>query len=100
MPGFIARELCPNLIIIDLNYDKYVQINRLFIKLFREYDPNVVSLGLDEACLDITEHLKQRIYYSQDQRTYATETSCGFDEFISRAQMIDNVSQMQRSSSS
>lgn len=28
MPGFIAKKLCPNLIIVPLNFDKYREVSK------------------------------------------------------------------------
>ncbi|OAF72034.1 hypothetical protein A3Q56_00194 [Intoshia linei] len=54
MPGFIAKKLCPNLIIIPSNYEKYQNISFKIKQIFRKYDSNFISFGLDEALLNIT----------------------------------------------
>lgn len=58
MPGFIAKKLCPNLIFVPVNSDKYRSVSKVFKKILEEYDPNYESLGLDEANLDITDYLE------------------------------------------
>ncbi|CAD5215872.1 unnamed protein product [Bursaphelenchus okinawaensis] len=60
MPGFIAKELCPNLVIVSGNYDKYKKVSREVKSVLQEYDSNMYSLGLDEACLEITQYMKTR----------------------------------------
>lgn len=57
MPGFIARKLCPQLVIVSTNYEKYGRISKEIHEIFRVYDPNFSSVSLDEAYLDITEYL-------------------------------------------
>ncbi|XP_010525675.1 PREDICTED: DNA polymerase kappa [Tarenaya hassleriana] len=60
MPGFIARKLCPDLIIVPTDFTKYIHYSDLTRKVFRNYDPNFVAASLDEAYLDITEVCRER----------------------------------------
>lgn len=60
MPGFIGLKLCPELIIIPPNFEKYSDIAEQVRNIFKEYDPNFESMGLDEGYLLITPILKQR----------------------------------------
>ncbi|KAG0475524.1 hypothetical protein HPP92_015210 [Vanilla planifolia] len=55
MPGFIACKLCPDLIFVPINFEKYMFYSELTRKVFRRYDPNFISTSLDEAYLNITE---------------------------------------------
>ena len=57
MPGFIARKLCPDLVIVPLHFDKYKAVSAEIRDIFREYDPNFSPMSLDEAYLDLTEYL-------------------------------------------
>lgn len=59
MPGFIAKELCPQLIIFDHHFEKYKNISDIFMRILREFDQELENMGMDEANLDITETLKQ-----------------------------------------
>lgn len=70
MPGFIAKKLCPNLIIVPTNFDKYRAISKEVKEILADYDPNFLPVSLDEAYLDITEHLEQRQYWPEHKRTY------------------------------
>nr|XP_015220229.1 PREDICTED: DNA polymerase kappa isoform X1 [Lepisosteus oculatus]XP_015220237.1 PREDICTED: DNA polymerase kappa isoform X1 [Lepisosteus oculatus] len=74
MPGFIAKKLCPNLIIVHPNFDKYKAMSAEVREIFTEYDPNFLPMSLDEAYLDITEHLEQRQSWPESMRTYYTRT--------------------------
>ncbi|CAH1764351.1 3403_t:CDS:10 [Entrophospora sp. SA101] len=57
MPGFIAKRLCPTLVIVPLNFVKYREASSKIHKILKLYDPNLRSVGLDEAYLDITDYL-------------------------------------------
>ncbi|CAG0914050.1 unnamed protein product [Notodromas monacha] len=58
MPGFIGQKLCPDLIIVPPNFEKYRAVNAIFSEVFAKYDPNYSAMSLDEAYLDITEFLR------------------------------------------
>ena len=72
MPGFIARKLCPNLVIVNPNFDKYHKANEEVQKVLSEYDPNFCSVGLDESYLDITNYVQRKV----DFKRVSTETGC------------------------
>lgn len=58
MAIFIALSLCPDLRIVPFHGEKYVEKSREVQQIFRRYDPDFSSLGLDEASLDVTELLR------------------------------------------
>lgn len=60
MPGFIAKKLCPELVILPAHFDKYKEYSRQVQEILAEYDPNFAMASLDEAYLDLTEHLNDR----------------------------------------
>ncbi|XP_017551041.1 DNA polymerase kappa isoform X1 [Pygocentrus nattereri] len=70
MPGFIAKKLCPNLVIVPLNFDKYRAVSEQVREIFADYDPQFLPMSLDEAYLDITDHLEQRQHWPESMRTY------------------------------
>ena len=57
MPGFVAKELCPDLIFFDHHGEKYKNCSDIFMRVLQEYDSEIESMGLDEANLDITDSL-------------------------------------------
>ena len=57
MPGFVAMKLCPHLVLIPCNFDKYIAVSKIFIDILKEVDPGYESMGLDEANLDATNYL-------------------------------------------
>uniref|UniRef100_A0AAY4BH91 DNA polymerase kappa n=1 Tax=Denticeps clupeoides TaxID=299321 RepID=A0AAY4BH91_9TELE len=70
MPGFIAKKLCPNLVIVPLNFDKYKAVSSQVREVFSDYDQNFLPMSLDEAYLDITAHLEMRRNWPECQRSY------------------------------
>uniref|UniRef100_W5L2W1 DNA polymerase kappa n=1 Tax=Astyanax mexicanus TaxID=7994 RepID=W5L2W1_ASTMX len=70
MPGFIAKKLCPNLVIVPLNFAKYRAVSEQVREVFADYDPHFLPMSLDEAYLDITDHLEQRQHWPESMRTY------------------------------
>ncbi|CAJ2651041.1 DNA polymerase kappa isoform X3 [Trifolium pratense] len=66
MPGFIARKLCPELIFVPVDFNKYNHYSDLTRKVFQRYDPNFIAGSLDEAYLDITEVCRERNVKSEE----------------------------------
>ncbi|CAA6657529.1 unnamed protein product [Spirodela intermedia] len=64
--GFIALKLCPNLVFVPTNFDKYMNYSEKTRKVFRGYDPNFIATSLDEAYLNITTICKDRCVSSQE----------------------------------
>uniref|UniRef100_M4BXN8 DNA polymerase kappa n=1 Tax=Hyaloperonospora arabidopsidis (strain Emoy2) TaxID=559515 RepID=M4BXN8_HYAAE len=57
MPGFIGKELCPELHFVPVNMEKYKRVAAQIRAVFAEYDPNFEDFSLDEACLDLTDYV-------------------------------------------
>nr|XP_006197649.1 DNA polymerase kappa isoform X1 [Vicugna pacos]XP_031530757.1 DNA polymerase kappa isoform X1 [Vicugna pacos] len=74
MPGFIAKRLCPQLIIVPPNFDKYRAVSREVKEILADYDPNFMAMSLDEAYLNITKHLEERQNWPEDKRKYFIKT--------------------------
>ena len=55
MPSYRAKELCPNLIFIHPNMQRYKEVSGAIQAIFRRYTPLVQPISIDEAFLDITE---------------------------------------------
>ncbi|XP_058720368.1 DNA polymerase kappa isoform X1 [Poecile atricapillus] len=81
MPGFIAKRLCPHLTIVPLNFEKYTKVSKEVREVLAEYDPNFMPMGLDEAYLNITEHLEERLNWPEDRRRFFfnRESTTGID---------------------
>ena len=49
-----ARQLCPNLIIVPPDFEKYLRYSRLFRGILTDYSPQVEAFGIDESWVDVT----------------------------------------------
>ena len=58
-PGFIAKELCPQLIFVSPDFSKYTAASEEVRQILQQYDPSFSSMSLDEAYLDITDYCIQ-----------------------------------------
>ena len=58
MSGQLARKLCPELIFVKNDFDRYKEISKQVRSIFFEYTDLVEPLSLDEAYLDVTENKK------------------------------------------
>jgi DNA polymerase-4 len=56
IPMARAVRLCPELIIVRPNFEKYASVSKQVFALFREVTPLVEPLSLDEAYLDVTQN--------------------------------------------
>jgi DNA polymerase kappa len=56
MASFVAKQLCPELIILPLNFDKYNAKAAEVREILADYDPRFESASIDEAYLNITEY--------------------------------------------
>lgn len=54
MPGFMGLKLCPQLIIIKPNFDKYCAVSKEFLAIFRTFDPHCSMMSLDEGYLNVS----------------------------------------------
>jgi DNA polymerase-4 len=54
MPGFRARELCPDGIYLPSNMEHYAAVSAQVHQVFLDFTPEIEPLALDEAFLDIT----------------------------------------------
>lgn len=53
MPGYIAMKLCPQLRIVEPNFDKYRHYSAKVSAILAEYDSNLTMFSLDEAFLHL-----------------------------------------------
>lgn len=53
MPTAQALALCPNLVLVPPNFERYTAESRRIMDVFRSYTPLVEPLSLDEAFLDV-----------------------------------------------
>lgn len=53
-----AKKRCPQLIVIEPNFQKYREVSAKIHEIFQKYTPLIEPLSLDEAYLDVTENLQ------------------------------------------
>ena len=58
MPMSQARKLCPQVIILEPNFQKYRDVSQQIHLIFRRYTQLIEPLSLDEAYLDVSENLQ------------------------------------------
>ncbi|KAL8835400.1 MAG: hypothetical protein Q9170_003328 [Blastenia crenularia] len=56
MAGFVAMKLCPQLICLPLNFEKYTKKAQEVRGVLAEYDARFQSASMDEAYLNITQY--------------------------------------------
>lgn len=50
-----ARQKCPDLLIAPPNYGLYERCSRAFVKILKEYSPDVEQYSIDEVYMDMTQ---------------------------------------------
>jgi DNA-directed DNA polymerase III PolC len=60
MPTARARKLCPKLIVVPGDYEKYEQFSRFVFSYAQDYTPTIERGGLDEGYLDLSANRKHR----------------------------------------
>ena len=58
MSGNLAIKLCPELVFVKPNFERYSEISKKIRKIFYDYTDLVEPLSLDEAYLDVTQNKK------------------------------------------
>tara|TARA_Y100000385_G_C13093082_1_gene639836 strand:+ start:1949 stop:2992 length:1044 start_codon:yes stop_codon:yes gene_type:complete len=56
MPGYRAKQLCPELIFVPVRFDAYRTASEQIRAIFKKYTDLVEPLSFDEAYLDVTEN--------------------------------------------
>ena len=53
-----AKKLCPQVVVIEPNFEKYRDVSQQIHQVFQKYTHLIEPLSLDEAFLDVTENLQ------------------------------------------
>jgi DNA polymerase-4 len=53
-PVWRAKQLCPNLVMVRPNFDRYLQFSRMAREIYYQYTDQIENFGIDEAWLDVT----------------------------------------------
>ncbi len=57
MPVFMAKELCPDLIIVNSDFSLYEKYTRLFVEIIKRYSIKIEMASIDECYVDMSEEL-------------------------------------------
>jgi DNA polymerase IV len=57
MPSSRAHRLCPDVIFIPPDFRRYARESEKIFAIYREFTPIVQAVSIDEAYLDVTDHL-------------------------------------------
>ena len=60
MSAWEARRLCPDLIIVPANYDRYIFTSKLIFDLLERFSPKVDIFSIDEAFLELSPKFEYR----------------------------------------
>ena len=60
MAGFVAMKLCPHLICLPLNFEKYTAKAQEVREILVDYDPRFESASIDEAYMNITQYCEDK----------------------------------------
>ncbi|WP_022705773.1 DNA polymerase IV [Paracoccus zeaxanthinifaciens] len=61
MPSVTAARLCPDLIFVRHRFEVYRAVSQQIREIFADYTPLIEPLSLDEAYLDVTDHLPEGV---------------------------------------
>lgn len=94
MPSWKAMQLCPDLLIIHPNFDKYKQESRAILEIFHSFTDIIEPLSLDEAYLDVSDadafggsatliakEIRQRIW---DERCLTASAGVAPNKFLAK----------------
>ncbi|KAF6760313.1 DNA polymerase kappa [Ephemerocybe angulata] len=59
MATFVAKKLCPHLIIVSNHFHLYSEMSHRVMDIFSRYDDNMCPAGTDEAYLNITQYCEE-----------------------------------------
>lgn len=97
MPGYMAKRLCPNLVITPCNFERYNYYSDKVMAVLSAYNKNIEIYGIDEACLVFDDSTLRKAYetYNTDAKVGKTldEEFLVYDEFgfDSLVKLIDKI---------
>jgi DNA polymerase-4 len=60
IPAARARRLCPDAVFLSPDFPRYRKESEAIFEIFRRYTPLVQAVSIDEAYLDVSDHLGER----------------------------------------
>ena len=59
MPLSQAKRLCPDLIVVEIDFEWYSELSEKFVQIIKGYSPLVQQASIDEVYVDVTETIKK-----------------------------------------
>ncbi len=90
MPVFMAKKLCPDLVLVPGRRQRYLELSRQIFAIFEEYTELVEKISIDEAFLDLSSYSNPLKVGKEIQRRIYRETgltvSCGlsYNKFLAK----------------
>lgn len=77
---FVAKQKCPNLVIVPPHYDLYIRCSNAMVQVLKEYTPTIQRFSVDECFLDFTnrEHLYPDYIELAHKIKYRIKSELGF----------------------
>lgn len=92
MPAFKALQLCPELVIVPVQFDLYREVSRQIRAVFRRFTEHIEPLSLDEAFLDISHWQSEAAVVAREIRAQIREeTSLGASAGIAPNKMLAKI---------
>ncbi|KJA27883.1 hypothetical protein HYPSUDRAFT_130609 [Hypholoma sublateritium FD-334 SS-4] len=66
MAAFIAKKLCPHLILVENRHWRYSEISDQIMGIFHRYDPDMCPAGCDEGYLNITAYCEEHAMTAEE----------------------------------
>lgn len=61
MATFVAKKLCPDLILLTSNFERYSEMSDKVMDIFERYDSTMLVAGCDEGYLNITKYCEEHM---------------------------------------
>ncbi|KAL7281450.1 hypothetical protein ACG7TL_004764 [Trametes sanguinea] len=96
MATFVAKRLCPELIVLPSHFDRYSEMSSRVMSIFRRYDPTMCVAGCDEGYLNITRYCDEHSISPEDcvtqmRRIVQEETSLTVSAGIAPNKMLAKI---------
>ncbi|KAI5123920.1 hypothetical protein M0805_006338 [Coniferiporia weirii] len=59
MPEFVAKKLCPELILVPVDYKRVGAVSSKVMTVCKQYDPMMLVAGCDESYLNVTNYMEE-----------------------------------------
>src|SRR3989338_795473 len=82
MRVFEAKLICPNITVKFPDPDKYRDVHKKFMSIFKEYSPDFVAKSIDEAAIDFTTYMPRKSEKAKERKREVTNNQISFSPFL------------------